>query len=146
MSHIEITRHCAAPGIRKLVDVQQEAILQVVYRSDHSSTMGPAHIEEFGGSAKRRNDALGLTGFLLSQGDVFIGVLEGPSSVVIERLEEISNDRRHERMSVLREAPIATQRFRDWYFGNLTKDFDYPGASADGRMFADILSRRLRLT
>lgn len=129
---------------RKVRMDMRDPILQVVYVSDHAPDLKSREIAAFGDTARDRAGCMGLTGLLTSQGSKFMEVLEGPSSAVIARLEEISADTRHVRMCILRESAVTEQRFANWFFGNLSTVPEHPDAAEDASTFGKTLSQRLR--
>ena len=68
-------------------------------------------------SARRRNQADGITGALLFTASGFAQVLEGPRDVVERTFERISADPRHTDVVVLSFTPIERRCFPDWSMG-----------------------------
>lgn len=78
-------------------------------------------LDQIAAVSRVRNEAAGLTGLLLHQGDSFYCVLEGLQMKVFQRMEAIICDRRHARVEILSEESITSRRFENWSFGNLPK-------------------------
>lgn len=72
--------------------------------------------------ARRSNDRKGITGLLLHRADSFFQVLEGEEDEVREVFAQIGKDKRHNRIKVLFEGPIAAREFSDWRMGFLELD------------------------
>lgn len=105
--------------------------------------------------ARRRNEALGLTGLLLHREDSFFQILEGEAESVHQVFESISNDHRHGRIKVLFEGVIEDREFADWRMGFMDLDGvevqQLPGFSdfltnpGDSRAFLEELSQAKRM-
>ena len=98
-------------------------------------------LDAIAGASAARNQAAGITGLLVHQGDVFSGTLEGPERRVLQRMEVIIRDPRHSRVRVLREASVPSRRFGNWSFGSLPEAHD---GSERGEGFILSLARGLR--
>ncbi len=81
--------------------------------------MQPADLEAIARVSARNNAARGLTGLLIHGGSRFYAVLEGPRRRVFSRMEAIIVDPRHSGLRIVREEPIAAQRFANWSFGHI---------------------------
>ena len=88
------------------------SLRRVFYVSRSLAT--PHQIERILTAARRNNAAGGITGALLFCGGFFAQVLEGPSPTVARLVATIGVDRRHDRMTLLLDTPIAARRFPDW--------------------------------
>lgn len=118
--------------------------MQIVYTSTASRTLDKDDLHAIRIASERNNGARGLTGFLLHQDGRFYGLLEGPRRALLARMEVIVSDARHSHLRVLREADVASGRFRNWTFGQLP-DIGTPGPAAKPSVeFIVNLSRRLR--
>lgn len=118
--------------------------MQIVYTSRACRPLASDDLDAIRIVSQRNNAADGLTGFLLHQGGRFYGLLEGPRRKVFARMESIVADPRHRELRVLREAEVATTRFRNWTFGGLPVT---PGNEPAARPSVDFivnLSQRLR--
>jgi hypothetical protein len=96
---------------------------QLLYVSNTSRDLAASDLNEILMSARRNNDALGLTGLLLYINGGFLQILEGEERSVHELYGRIRADRRHweARLLLDREAPRA---FGEWSMGfeHLTED------------------------
>ncbi len=122
-----------------------EPNLQVVFHSPADVAIGGAEIKRIGQEIVQANSMLGLTGFLVSLGETFVGVIEGPTSVVISRLEEIMATCVPQ-LTVLREAIVEEGRFVNCFYGDLGQSLDGRMAESHPCQFADALARRLSAT
>jgi Mg2+ and Co2+ transporter CorA len=73
-------------------------------------------------TARRSNESKGITGLLLHRVDSFFQILEGEEDAVREVYAQIVTDKRHDRVKVLFEGPIAAREFSDWRMGFLELD------------------------
>lgn len=93
--------------------------------------------------ARSTNRQLGITGILLYRNASFIQVLEGDEPLVLDRYEHIARDKRHARVRVVRQGPIARRSFGDWSMGFVSLDpkvLPSPGShglSSNGTLEAD---------
>ena len=71
---------------------------------------------------RARNGSVDVTGVLLYRDGRFIQFLEGPEKAVRELVASISQDRRHTRVRVLLEDPVAERQFAEWTMGYQTLD------------------------
>ena len=92
-------------------------------------------------SSAAHNEAAGITGLLVHQGDTFSGTLEGPERRVLARMEVIIRDPRHSRVRVLRESAVLSRRFANWSFGSIPEVHD---GTETGEGFIVSLARGLR--
>ena len=97
-------------------------------------------------TSRLRNKAVGLTGMLIYDAGMFLQMLEGEESVVLERFGRIKADPRHRDVTVLlRSEADETRRFGDWSMGFA----DVTGASQilkgflplEGGLRANVLDR-----
>ncbi len=65
-------------------------------------------------TARKRNEALGLTGYLHREQGCFLQYLEGPSEGLDQLLLSLRRDWRHSDMRVLHRAPLQQRRFPGW--------------------------------
>ena len=92
-------------------------LYQIIYAS-----AATRHIEEdeLLGMLKRsreKNSRLGITGMLLHCDGSFIQALEGPKTQVMNLINVIRGDLRHNRIAVLFEGPISNRNFSQWSMG-----------------------------
>lgn len=117
--------------------------MQIVYASIAARALDADDLDAIRSASERNNGVRGLTGFLLHQNGRFYGLLEGPRRALLARMEVIVTDTRHGNLRVLREADVASVRFRNWTFGQLPET-EAPGpADRPSVEFIVNLSRRL---
>jgi len=63
---------------------------------------------------RRRNETAGITGILIYRDGDILQVLEGEESAVRDTFQRISADRRHARIFVAIQEPIAERQFHEW--------------------------------
>jgi hypothetical protein len=100
------------------------------------------------GSARARNDAVGITGMLLYSGRNFVQTLEGASDAVDARFTLIDSDLRHRDVFIVSREEIRAREFGQWPmgFGRVTGDQvdRTPGFAdylANGRIASDAACR-----
>lgn len=121
-------------------------MIQVVFRSQPAAPLARRAnaLADSWGSLHRE---LGLSGLLLRFDTTFVGVIEGPRSAIMARLETLSSASVFSGLTVLREAEIGRRRFGTWRFLDLDT-----GEGGDSMMrvtaglFAQRLSRELYRT
>jgi len=92
-------------------------LYQIIYAS---AATRPIEEDELVGMLKRtreKNKRLGITGMLLHCDGSFIQAIEGPKAQVMDLINVIRKDLRHNRMAVLFEGPIKTRSFSQWSMG-----------------------------
>ncbi|SMX28032.1 Blue light- and temperature-regulated antirepressor YcgF [Pelagimonas phthalicica] len=90
---------------------------RVIYISHSKSSMSDDELDTILSEARRRNQAVNITGMLLYCGRTFFQVLEGPQHQVQATLDRVYRDPRHYRMKVLSFGPAKKRRFKDWSMG-----------------------------
>ena len=94
-------------------------LVQLVYSSRAARELTQEELEQMEAELTDANEAAGLTGLLLHQGDSFYGVLEGLERRLFEQMERVIVDSRVKDVRVLREEAVASRRFENWSFGAL---------------------------
>jgi Sensors of blue-light using FAD len=93
-------------------------ITQLVYISESScdpnSERGQILLREILTTARRRNAADGITGYLLVGPNWFAQVLEGPSRAVSALFHRLLADPRHSKVQLVDTRLIAERRFSSW--------------------------------
>jgi hypothetical protein len=74
-------------------------------------------------SSRKNNTDRGITGILCHSGDVFLQVLEGGRSPVNALYNKISQDSRHDHVTLMHYEEVTERRFAGWTMGqvNLNK-------------------------
>lgn len=86
----------------------------LVYRSRSRSSMTPAELNQLVRTARGHNEAVGVTGILLFDGERFLQLLEGPESEVQAIYERLQNDPRHYQVVKLLQDYAPRRRFGQW--------------------------------
>lgn len=92
-------------------------LIHCIYASSATSAMSDDAMHVLLERARRKNDALAITGMLLHIDGSFFQVLEGPEAAVDSMYDIILRDRRHERMVQIIREPIARRAFGKWSMG-----------------------------
>lgn len=119
-------------------------LLQLVYVSTATRRLAECDLQSIADASQRRNEAAGLTGLLMYQGGFFHGVLEGPASQILRRMEVIITDDRHRELQILREQDTSARRFASWTFSALPHSAPDHVPLQSQTEFLHILSSRLR--
>ena len=88
---------------------------RIKYVSRYSKPLDAKQLEELGEAAAGKNQALGVTGALMTSGGLFYQVIEGPPEAVDDLYAAIEADERHTDiilLSVENDAP--SRLFPDW--------------------------------
>ena len=93
------------------------ALIHVAYASEATIELSDNAVRELLEGARRKNEAVDVTGILLLVDRSFFQVLEGDSQAVATLYEKISQDGRHRRIVKLIQEPIEHRDFRDWSMG-----------------------------
>ena len=100
------------------------AIFRLIYRS-HSLIAADQRKSELGAiftTARRNNKRLGVTGALVISDESFVQALEGDESVVRDLYASISQDARHESITVLEEQVVDGRTFGRWAMAKVAAD------------------------
>lgn len=93
------------------------ALERIIYTSRATRPLCRSDLEVILASARERNAANEVTGYLLYDDGHFIQAIEGEASVVGPLAERIAEDDRHEAFQVLARESIAVREFDDWAMG-----------------------------
>jgi hypothetical protein len=85
-----------------------------LYRSNAASGVGTDALRQILGTARSRNQSLGLTGCLHHEDGLFFQWLEGPGSALRTVFASLLQDHRHDRLEVLDAGGLDHRRFQDW--------------------------------
>ncbi|QIQ87479.1 BLUF domain-containing protein [Erythrobacter sp.] len=88
---------------------------EIIYQSVASEALGPDDVFRIVYCAKRSNETVGLSGFLIYSSGCFLQLLEGPHLELRRTFGAICRDRRHRDVRVLSDRPIVTRLFPDWH-------------------------------
>lgn len=85
-----------------------------LYRSTARDGLGADELQDILLEARRRNQALGLTGCLHYEDGLFFQWLEGPVEGLRDVVASIERDRWHVSLDVLDQGSLDHRRFQDW--------------------------------
>ncbi len=107
-------------------------LFQVLYSSIATEHLGVRVMRELLAHARARNEVLGITGVLIyyPESCEIVQVLEGPKPVVLDLLERLRADPRHQRVVVHLEAAIRDRDLGAWPMGFLSAECDVCDAPA----------------
>lgn len=86
-------------------------ITSYAYASVACGKSGTKTVNEILQSATERNESLGVTGALYSDGDTFFQVIEGEESVLAKLMSSILRDPRHAEITILDQMDLDTRQF-----------------------------------
>lgn len=89
----------------------------LIYVSTLASSASVTAVPDISRAARLANPALGITGLLVFDGNRFCQQLEGSMRTVVELFERISNDARHDHISLLHQGAIAQRHYRQFNVG-----------------------------
>jgi hypothetical protein len=89
-------------------------LLRLVYVSVAAHVIDAAEFARLEAVSRCRNAAHDLTGLLIAHGPFFYGILEGPHSRLLARMEVIVIDPRHRGVRILHEENPPARRFSGW--------------------------------
>lgn len=90
---------------------------QLIYNSAATKPLNEVELARLLLGARRRNEALGVTGMLLYHEGSFLQVLEGEEKTLDPLFERIGGDPRHRRVTVLLRRGIEARQFGAWSMG-----------------------------
>ena len=91
-----------------------EGLGYFLYRSSAAPDLDGGDTQDILRSARHRNQALGLTGCLHFEDGMFFQWLEGPKEGLVQVVEMILEDDRHEDITILDQGALDLRRFQDW--------------------------------
>jgi hypothetical protein len=89
-------------------------MIQLIYTSRAAVGFSGERVEELLDQARRANQALGITGILLYDGDLFVQLLEGEAADVDALFDRIKRDQRHAGIQPLIREDIPERQFSNW--------------------------------
>ena len=93
------------------------SLIHCLYSSAASRPFEPAELHELLAVARRKNQAIDVTGMLLYVDGSFFQVLEGEEATVDRLYQHIALDPRHTKCTLIIREPIAARAFSDWSMG-----------------------------
>lgn len=85
-----------------------------LYRSAAQPWLDGSDLQDILEAARRRNQALGLTGCLHHEDGLFFQWLEGPAPALVQVGNLILRDGRHQDITFLDQGALDHRRFQDW--------------------------------
>lgn len=89
----------------------------IIYSSTPEKTFRTEDVETLLTAARQNNERLAITGMLIYLPELFIQLIEGPKTEVLQLYRNIELDNRHYRVTLLKEGIINQRRFPDWSMG-----------------------------
>ncbi|GGK91000.1 hypothetical protein JOE58_000624 [Curtobacterium luteum] len=106
-------------------------LLSLVYASRAVVGFDLDDLDELLAHARTANESAGITGLLLFKDHRFLQLLEGPEAAVRDKMTYITEDPRHDDVTVLLEEQVPERQFPGWTMGYATEDTlqhaDLPG-------------------
>ena len=90
----------------------------LIYTSSPRGQMTPQVLEEITQSSQKNNAKKGITGMLLGIENKYLQYLEGEEKDVLQLMEKIKTDRRHEMVTVWVQGNTEERVFSDWSMGS----------------------------
>jgi hypothetical protein len=127
-------------------DPQVSSLVQVIYASAASHEFSSQELAELLGKARQNNAKRQVTGILFYKDQSFLQVLEGPEHEVNKVYQRISQDSRHNRVTLLLKRNLERRNFGEWRMGfvknraendNLAGFVDYFGRQSFVRLVGD---------
>ncbi|MES2192153.1 MAG: BLUF domain-containing protein [Pseudomonadota bacterium] len=90
---------------------------ELIYVSVLADAAGINAVPDIARQSRGNNPVHGITGLLVFDGDRFCQQIEGRRRAVVELFERISNDARHDHVSLLHQGTIMQRRYRQFNIG-----------------------------
>lgn len=97
-------------------------MIRLLYHSQASQPLSESEAHALLETARRNNEALGVTGVLVRGGDTYMQILEGPEDSVFKLYVRIMDDPRHRNCGILYVSPAKTRIFQKWSMGVIQGD------------------------
>lgn len=120
---------------------------RIVYISTARQNLRRAELDQILVTSRRNNEAVGVTGLLVTGGRRFLQTLEGPERAVEQVFQRIEQDPRHFAVVILSRSPIEQRSFGGWAMGHCSGGAVAPGvtmAHAVADLLAPIADKTLR--
>ena len=90
-------------------------LVQLIYASKlNRDNMSEGSVAKIAESSAANNKVKNITGVLYSDGEHFLQTMEGGRTAVSQLFSKISQDKRHENVTILRFQDIFVRDFNDW--------------------------------
>jgi hypothetical protein len=93
-------------------------LVRLLYCSESVGPLTLDTVHQILHTAKKRNPAAGITGFLCFDSQHFLQALEGPATAVNRIYRAISRDARHTNVTLLGYGEIPARAFPQWAMGD----------------------------
>ena len=103
---------------------ESESVFRLIYHSQSliASDQRRSELGKIFTTARRNNKRLGVTGALMVSGDSFVQTLEGDEAVVRDLYAAITQDARHDSVSLLEEQVVDGRTFGRWAMAKVGTD------------------------
>ncbi|MEM9269520.1 MAG: BLUF domain-containing protein [Pseudomonadota bacterium] len=98
-----------------MLDASSWRATQVLYFSAPTRALNETELQDLADHVQGRNESLGLTGFLYASPSRFCQLLEGPEEDVLDLMEKIIRDNRHDKVQVMIEASTLSPVFHRFH-------------------------------
>lgn len=89
-------------------------MLEIIYESKASEGVGAADLFNIIQKSADNNAQAGLTGFLIFSHDRFFQVIEGPKERIVDLMQRLEQDPRHQSIRVVDQRTITQTSFPQW--------------------------------
>ncbi|MCY7307989.1 MAG: BLUF domain-containing protein [Rhodoferax sp.] len=89
-------------------------MIRLLYLSQATHDISDVQVQDILRSARRNNEAVGITGVLVHGGSMFAQILEGPEQAVLRMYVKVMDDRRHGDVRIIHISPANEPMFKDW--------------------------------
>jgi hypothetical protein len=105
------------------------SLIQLIYYSKNTLEADDRgqlqNLRDILSTARARNGADGVTGYLIFDKQCFIQILEGEEDIVKATYHRIGMDRRHAKVTLVEVRPIKMRLFADWTMGAAMRSLDH---------------------
>ena len=100
------------------------ALQRLIYHSHATDISDPGLVFTILQTSIRNNEKAGIGGVLFLAKDMYIQVLEGETDAIDTTFDRISQDRRHDRVTVVGRGDIQSRAFPQWAMHDLTPNVE----------------------
>ena len=95
---------------------------RLIYSSKATEKMAVSDVESLLAEARTNNQAPGITGVLVFVDGVFLQILEGEKSRIVELMDKIARDPRHRNTKTIHTEENCESAFESWSMAYLSPD------------------------
>ena len=118
---------------------------RIKYISRFAKDLGREDIDALIARSAEKNATLEITGFLMTSGQLFMQVIEGPDAHVDDLFKNIAQDGRHQDILILEyETDVRERYFPDWSMKKFDLDADTDKRLAAARKTLAEINRKRR--